>query len=107
LTAAKEAGRVAAFDHLDLLKEPEERALMKELLAYGYNLMIAAKQLDPCPLTQYFQSLASIFHKFYDRHKVLSDDAAMTSARLALVAATRQVLANGLAAIGVSAPERM
>ncbi|HUT02327.1 MAG TPA: DALR anticodon-binding domain-containing protein [bacterium] len=51
--------------------------------------------------------LASDFHSYYNKTKVLTDDPALTSARLALSAAVRQVIANGLALIGVSAPEAM
>lgn len=92
---------------LSLLREPEERDLMKALFGYAYCLLVCAKQLDPYALTGYLQSLASAFHKFYDKHKVLSEDPAMTRARLYLVRAAKNILADGLALMGVSAPERM
>ena len=90
-----------------LLKEPEERDLMKAIFEYSYCLLVCAKQLDPYHLTVYLQALAATFHRFYDRHKVLSSDEDLTGARLYLVRAVKIILANGLRMIGVSAPERM
>ena len=92
---------------LSLLKEPEERDLMKAIFEYSYCLLVCAKQLEPYHLTVYLQALASTFHRFYDRHKVLSSDEDLTEARLYLVRAVKIILANGLRMIGVSAPERM
>ncbi len=93
--------------NLSLLKEQEERDLMKVIFEFGYCLLICTKQLDPYSLTTYLQSLACAFHKFYDRHKVLSDDDQLSSARLVLITAVKIVLAKGLNILGVSAPERM
>lgn len=92
---------------LSLLKEAEEKDLMKEVLEFGFCLEICANQLDPYPLTTYLQSLASAFHRFYDRHKVLSSDEALTCARLSLIRAVKIVLSNGLNIMGVTSPERM
>lgn len=90
-----------------LLKEPEERDLMKAVFSFHYCLLVCAKQLDPYGLTSYLQLLAATFHKFYDKHKVLSSDDALTQARLFLIRAVKIVLADGLKLLGVSAPERM
>jgi arginyl-tRNA synthetase len=92
---------------LDRLVAEEERDLMKAIFAYGYCLEVCVSQLDPCSLTAYLQSLAAAFHRFYDRHKVLTDDDALAGARLVLVRAVKITLANGLNLLGVSAPERM
>ncbi len=92
---------------LHRLVEPEERALMKALFAYGTCLEVCVSQSDPYSLTAYLQSLAAAFHRFYDRHKVLADDAGLARARLVLVRAVKTVLANGLDLLGVSAPEKM
>ncbi len=100
----EDKGKTAA---LHRLVEEEERDLMKILFAYGYCLEVCASQWDPCSLTAYLQSLAAAFHRFYDRHKVLTDDAELARARLVLVRAVKTVLANGLNLLGVSAPERM
>jgi arginyl-tRNA synthetase len=97
----------ASDRELSLLKEPEERDLMKELFEFNYCLLVCAKQLDPYSLTAYLQTLASVFHKFYDKCQVLSDDQELTLARLFLIRAVKIVLANGLLLLGVSSPERM
>jgi len=97
----------AKTEALQRLVEPEERDVMKALFAYGYCLQVCASQLDPYSLTAYLQSLAAVFHRFYDRHKVLTDDAELAAARLMLVRAVKTVLANGLGLLGVSAPEKM
>lgn len=93
--------------NLSLLKEAEERDLMKVIFGFNYCLLVCAKQLDPYSLTAYLYSLAAAFHKFYDKHKVLSSDKDLTGARLFLIQAVKLVLARGLEIIGVSAPERM
>ncbi len=92
---------------LSLLKEQEERDLMKAIFGFPYCLYVCAKQLDPYAMTQYLQSLAASFHRFYDRHKVLSGDGDLTIARLYLIRAVKIVLSCGLKLIGVSSPERM
>jgi len=63
--------------------------------------------LDSYALTIYLQGLSAAFHRFYDRHKVLSSDVALTRARLVLIRAVKIILSNGLAILGVSSPERM
>ena len=67
----------------------------------------AAEQRAPHRLTHAAQDLAAVFHRFYTECRVVSDDAALTQARLWLSAATKQVLANLLELVGVSAPESM
>ena len=70
-------------------------------------LRAAATDFAPHDVTFYLRELASSYHSYYDAERILVDDEATRTARLALVAATRQVLANGLAMLGVSAPEKM
>jgi arginyl-tRNA synthetase len=65
------------------------------------------KTLDPYILTVYLKDLATDFHRFYDSHRVLSEDENLMFARLALVEATRLVLAKGLGLLGLSQPEKM
>ena len=67
----------------------------------------AAERLEPHDLANYLRELAADFHSFYNAHKVLETEPGTAKARLALVAATQQVIANGLALLGVSAPEAM
>ena len=62
---------------------------------------------EPHRITFYLQELAGIFHPYYHRHKVVTDDAAITKARLALCEAVRIVLKDGFEILGLSAPERM
>jgi arginyl-tRNA synthetase len=67
----------------------------------------AAAELAPHAVAFYLRDLAGEFHSFYNAERVLVDERADRDARIALLAATRQVLANGLAIIGVSAPAKM
>jgi arginyl-tRNA synthetase len=84
-------------------------ALLNKLAEFPDMLQHAADELAPHAVAFYLRELAGEFHSFYnDRaERVLVDDAAERNARVALLAATRQVLANGLATIGVSAPVKM
>lgn len=104
---AQEAGLRAREKGFALLKEEEEVDLIRALGSFPGMLMICYDERDPYALISYLQELATIFHKFYDRHKVIGDDKALSEERLALINATRIVLANGLRLLGVSTPERM
>ena len=94
-----------------LLDTPQETNLLVQLAAYPDVLSSAADLREPHRVSRYLEELAATYHKFYDAVRVLpmgdepADDS--THARLALCAATRQVLANGLGVLGISAPERM
>lgn len=92
---------------LALLQEPEELLLLRMLFQYPIVLRLSAAALEPHGLTGYLRRLAETFHVFYAKHRVISEDAGRSAARLALVRGTRQVLANGLGILGVSAPARM
>jgi len=92
---------------LTLLKEKEELGLIKKLLQFFYILNICYKTIDPYMLTVYLQELSETFHKFYDLHRVLGEKEDLTQARLALIEATRTVIACGLELLGVSRPEKM
>ncbi len=82
-------------------------ALMQKLAEYPDMLAHAAHELAPHAVAFYLRDLAGAFHSFYNAERVLVDNAASRTARIALLAATRQVLDNGLAMIGVSAPVKM
>lgn len=111
LRAWQEAGGagVAALKDVDLsaLEGPQAQALMLLLAKYPEMLTAAAAGNAPHDVTFYLRDLASAYHSYYDAERILVDDEAVKLARLALVAATAQVLHNGLAVLGVSAPERM
>ena len=90
------------------LADPQEQALMVEISRYPETVEDAAAQLEPHALAQYLRDLAYAFHTFYNAQPILvADDAALRDARLTLAVAARQVLANGLDLLGVSAPEVM
>lgn len=86
---------------------PEEMRMMKQLLRFPDLVAGAARSLEPHRVAYYLQELAAYFHPYYNRHRVISDDLPLTRARLALAAAVRQVVRNGLGLLGVSAPEKM
>jgi arginyl-tRNA synthetase len=90
-----------------LLKEGPELDLIRKLAEWPEVLEVAAKHLAPYYLTRYAQELAGIFHYFYTKCRVISQNDALTSARLALVRSSQIVLKSVLQTIGVSAPERM
>ncbi|MCC2657461.1 MAG: arginine--tRNA ligase [Panacagrimonas sp.] len=92
---------------LHRLVEPQEKLLLTLMQKYPETLNAAARQYAPHLLAFYLRELADALHSCYNAHKFLVDDAELQSARLGLVAATRQVLANGLGLLGVSAPESM
>lgn len=93
--------------NFSLLKEPEELSLLRTVLQFPYILKASCEVLDPQNITVYLQDLATDFHKFYDRHRVLDEDKALSLARLSLCSSVKTVLANGLKVLGVSAPEKM
>ena len=93
--------------NLALLTEPQEKALMTELSRYPEILELAASNLAPQHLVHYLRDLANNFHTYYNAHVFIVDDAVLRDARLTLIKATQTVIANGLAILGVSAPDEM
>ncbi len=92
---------------LDALSGERELALAGRLAEYPAVLRSAASELAPHAVAFYLRDLAGEFHSYYNAERILVEDEATRMARLALCAAVRQVLAHGLALLGVSAPERM
>ena len=105
----KDSGDVAKLAQADLspLQSPQAHALMLALAKYPEMLTSAATDFAPHDVTFYLRDLASQYHSYYDAERILVDDEAVKQARLALVAATAQVLRNGLKVLGVSAPQKM
>lgn len=103
------AGDEATLDHVELsaLTSPREAALLAKLAEYPEMLQKALDELGPHQVAFYLRDLAGELHSYYNAERVLVDDVSIKMARLALMKATRQVLRNGLALIGVSAPSRM
>ncbi|MBL8333612.1 MAG: arginine--tRNA ligase [Rubrivivax sp.] len=92
---------------LSLLAAPTEQALMLKLAEYPELLTRAAADLAPHDIAFYLRDVAAGLHAWYAAERFLADDAALARARMALLSATRQVLRNALAVLGVSAPESM
>ena len=89
-----------------LVTEPEI-ALVARLMEYPEAMESAARDLSPHVIAFYLRELAAAFHSYYNSTRILVEEEAVKLARLALAAAVRQVLRNGLAMLGVSAPEKM
>lgn len=89
------------------LVHESEQALARMLSEYPENVAVSARLRAPHRLTTFTRELAGLFHAFYRDCRVITDDTQLTQARLWLGEATRQVLANALAVLGVSAPEKM
>lgn len=109
--SAAELGLSADTSHLDLLTHDREATLMRNIGEFGRILKTAATLREPHRVCRYLEDLAGDYHRFYDSCRVLpqgdEDPSDLNAARLALCEATRQTIANGLAILGVSAPERM
>jgi arginyl-tRNA synthetase len=89
------------------LAKPHEHSLLRQLSRYPEVIEAAALSREPHQLAFYLQDLANDFHGYYDSEKFIVESASLRNARLSLVAACRQVIANGLQILGVSAPESM
>ncbi len=108
-TAGERGFTIPAYKDIDtnLLKLPEEIELIKTVTRFPEVVVGAAEALEPHRLTFYLNDLAGEFHSYYNKNKVLSDDPALSNARLFLVGCIRIVLKNTLNMLGVSAPEKM
>jgi tRNA synthetases class I (R) len=92
---------------LELLTDASEIALIKKLAAYPEEIQRAAAELAPQRIARYSYDLASAFHSFYNKCRIIGQEPARASARLALVTATGRVIRHSLGILGVSAPEKM
>jgi arginyl-tRNA synthetase len=93
--------------HMQLLNTPHELALIRRVTHFPELLDAAVTALEPHQIAHYLRELAGDFHTYYNAHKFVVDEPGLRNARLNLVTATRQVIANGLALLGVSAPQAM
>jgi arginyl-tRNA synthetase len=107
--AAEQAIALPAWTEADFspLTLTEEQALIKRLLQYPALVAGAARAREPHRIAYFLTELAGIFHPYYKAHRVITDDRALTVARLGLCAAVGQLVANGLGLLGVAAPESM
>jgi arginyl-tRNA synthetase len=92
---------------LSVLDSPRELALLARLGEYPLALVHAAEELSPHLVSFYLRELAGDFHSYYNAERMLVDDERLKHARIALASAVKQILGNGLALLGVSAPEKM
>lgn len=107
---AAEAGvAVPCFADVDVTKlvEPEEIQIAQLIAEMPHIIAKSALEREPHRLTVYLSELAGTFHPYYFKHRILTDDAALSAARLALCAAVKQTTKNALAVLGISAPETM
>ncbi len=107
--AEEDGVKVPAADAVDagVLTAPEELALIKALAQFPEEIHLAAQNLDPSRINRYLSTLAGDFHRFYNACRIKGEEPAVLAARLKLADTVRAVLANGLALLGVSAPEKM
>ncbi len=92
---------------LALIRAPEEIRLIKAMARYPETVAFSAKLMEPHRITYYLMNLASVFHAYYNKHRVLADDPDLAMGRLYLVGAVQKVIRNGLGLLGVSAPDKM
>ncbi len=108
---AKEAGVNLDMDwsdvHWDTLKDDQELELIKKMAAFPEEIQRAARERAPHRIAHYVYELAGLFHTFYNHCRIIQEDKELEKARLALVTAVRITIANSLAILGVSAPEKM
>lgn len=104
---AKGIDNVSAAADLCLLAEPEEIKLLKQMGAFPTLIEECALELEPYRVIFYLMELAGIFHSYYNKHKVITEDKALTRSRLRLISGLQTVFGNGLEILGLSAPENM
>jgi arginyl-tRNA synthetase len=104
---ASETDITESKEHLELLQAPEEIELVKKLLLFPEVVMDSAQARAPHKLAYYLQEVASEFHVYYNKCRVVDNDRIMSGARLYLINCVQTVLRNGLKLLGISAPERM
>jgi len=92
---------------LETLTESHEAALLTRLARFPEIVTAAALQHEPHQIAHFLRELANDFHTYYNAHQFIVDDDALRNARLCLVQCVRQVIANGLKLLGVTAPESM
>jgi arginyl-tRNA synthetase len=107
LRYAESAGVRDDAPDLELLSQSEEQALIKAVLRFPETVESCALTFEPHRLADYLHELAGLFHSFYHVHRVVTDDRALSGARLRLVRSVRLAMQNGLSILGIGAPEKM
>lgn len=104
---AGERGVAPSKEFVNLLNLPEEIEIIKKLCLFPDVVKDSASSLSPHKIVFYIQDVASDFHVYYNKNKVLCEDTKLSSARLYFIGCVRTVIRNGLKLLGISAPERM
>ncbi len=99
--------KTIGLENINLLTEPHEQALITKLGRYAEMVQNAANNYEPHQIAYYLRELANDFHSYYNAHQFIVDDEKVRQARFTLISAARQVIANGLKILGVSAPDKM
>ena len=105
----EQGGKLPQADKVDLtlLKEDIELELIRKLADFPEEIASAAESLAPHRLARYVHELAGLLHSFYNSHRVIVDDAALSEARFVLVKGVKTVIKNALSLLGIAAPEKM
>ena len=104
---AGESGLSPSSEFISTLELKEEMQVVKKLLQFPEIVEQSADSLAPHRIAFYLQDLASEFHVYYNRNKIITDNGELASARLYLINCIQTVLRNGLSLLGISAPRRM
>ena len=99
--------RKVSDGELDLLCEKEEKELISHLAALTDEIISSASEYNPANITRYVIELATLFHKFYNAHRVICKDESLTQARLRLCIAARDTIKNVLTMLKINAPDSM
>ncbi|MFA8342416.1 MAG: arginine--tRNA ligase [Rhodothermaceae bacterium] len=97
----------ACYDNLKLLSSDEEQALIKKLYEFSRSVLYSAENFEIHKIANYLEELAAQFHKFYTHCRIIGSEKELAEARIALCVAVKTVVKNGLAILGVSAPDKM
>ena len=106
---AEDGIRVLPYSEIDasLLTAPQETDLLKKLAELPEEVKVAAELFEPSRLTRYVLEVAALFHSFYNACRIRGEEKPLAQARLKLCDCVRTVISNCLAALGVTAPEKM
>lgn len=101
------AARTCSIEELKLLNQPEERELIRHMAALTGEIVEAADKYDPARITRFALDLATLFHKFYNAHRVNTDDEPLMQARIALCTCVKDTMHNVLEMLKITVPESM
>jgi arginyl-tRNA synthetase len=107
LRMAEEQNLIPSLENLNLLITEEEQNLLKKLFEFPDEVLYCAENYEPHKIANYLEELAALFHKFYTVCRIIGSEKQLAEARMSLIVAVKTVIKNGLAILGVSAPEKM